>query len=106
MEYLCLKYWYIVTSNGCLQLLPQTFPSCPSSRSGRTPRVLIGNKLDLKDKMNCVDRADVQLVTEKLGAPHVEASVKDRTNIEAALSLLVKEIRNRRCDEVVVFCRE
>lgn len=58
--------------------------------------MLVGNKTDLQSP-NRVDLKDVQLVADKLGALHVETSVKDNINIEAALSLLVQEVRHKRC---------
>ena len=67
------------------------------TRNGKNPRMLVGCKTDLATP-NRVDSADVAVVAEKLGAPHVETSAKGRTNIDAALSLLVREIRRRRFD--------
>lgn len=54
---------------------------------------------------NRVDLQDVQLVAEKLGAPHVETSARDNVNIDTALSLLVKEIRRKRWGGVIDMSR-
>ena len=74
------------------------------ARSGRNPRVLVGNKMDVHSA-NRVDLQDVQLVAEKLGAPHVETSARDNVNIDTALSLLVQEIRRKRWGGVIDMSR-
>ncbi len=59
------------------------------------PMVLVGNKCDL-EQQRAVTKTEGQDLAKMYGAVFIEASAKERCNVEKAFELVVLEIRKRR----------
>ncbi len=72
---------YAVDSTQSLLKLPGWIASIKKSVKTQIPIILIGNKTDLKRK---VDKAEAEALAERLNAEYLETSAKTGDNVELA----------------------
>jgi len=86
---------YDTTTKSSFQNIPQWLREVERYSDAAVPKILVGNKNDLKTKRE-VDSESGKEFSSDLGIPFIETSAKSFTNVEAAFAAMATEIRKTR----------